>query len=265
MNSVVVAVIGFVSFFCASLPKFTLRKPLVASRPIMAQYLGDFVFMTVQTNFIGALYFLVCILASLGIISSEKVGRFAPTMFALGVFCTTAYYGLYHFDPGYQVNMIMDETEYPWVRVGAHLEHGLDLGAVALHAICSVDNTPSIKDSIRFTGGYFLFYVTLINVNFLATDEWVYPFFEEAYKVNGFPAVLTIQAFLAGFAICLALLGHYIMTTSRKAQSHVSLMLIIVAIFYGMLIDFITRTGKAQQVWQVQVRAFLKDLEQQSH
>merc|ERR1712110_1405377 len=116
----------------------------------------------------------------------------------------------------------LEKNNYPWIRLGIHLEHCLDLGVVALHLIFLADGTPSVKDTILFTGGYFFFYVNLVNVNYLATGGWVYWFMTDAYNAGGIFCLFLVEATLTGFAIGLALVGHYFLTANMKAQAHES-------------------------------------------
>lgn len=253
MVSLTVAGISFVALMCAVFSKCTIHAPIAAFNPIVAQYLGDFCLFTVQTNFIGALYFLMCIFASVGVLPLEPVVRFAPTIFALGAFVTIGYYGICHFDPYYQIGLAFAERQnHPWARLGAHLDHCLNLGAVGLHVIFLEDGAPPLINTLQITGGYFLFYVTLVNVNFFVTGEWVYPFMAYAYKVSGIFGVFYVQAILAGFVIALACLGWYLLTNSRKAQARPSMAkmrdLGILIGVYVMLTCYCVETGTAQQM-----------------
>jgi hypothetical protein len=124
------------------------------------------------------------------------------------MFVTLAYYLLDHFEESNVVrkNNFM-ENGYPYVWLGAHLEHAMGLPISLLHALTlpiyrSAPVEPSSQYELRmkgrksfvapteldvwlYSGGYFVFYALLTELNRSATGHWIYPIFDHIHTFGG--------------------------------------------------------------------------------
>eukprot|EP00971_Amphidinium_carterae_P306138 6084314-Amphidinium_carterae.1 len=101
--------------------------------------LGTQIFLTFQTNLLGALYYTLRMYASQGALHSLQptLGNLFPVIFGLGTFLTVGYYGLDHFNPEAKKlrKRIAEEKSYPAVHLLCHLVHGFSLPAVMLDVL----------------------------------------------------------------------------------------------------------------------------------
>jgi len=178
-------------------------------RPELTRYCGKLIYLTLQTNLIGAVYYTLRVCAvTFGFAGLHQLlVRMFPLIFALGTFLTAAYYGLDHFNPEQvKARKQIAEEGYPAIHVLCHLEHVLALPVVVVDALTlSVgDGALHGLDNLVFVGGYIGFYLILVHVNMLATGEWPYPIIDAIEKSFGllgrcsFFGVLTL--ILLGFS-----------------------------------------------------------------
>ena len=196
--------------------------------PVLTQYLGRLVYLTVQTNILCTLYYAYIIFAIYypKRVHHLRILRLFPLAFALDVFLTVGYYSLEHSNPSSMAKKnYWTENGYPYCIFSSHLEHIFALPIAIISSITinktflnaeeikkiSADqktrnskffDAPSNRDVLVHTGSFILFYLCLTNINFYYTREWTYPILENLTKRGG--AVLRI---LFQLAIIIVVLG----------------------------------------------------------
>lgn len=208
---------GFSSAFLAV---FLLRPPPHKAdkfgKQVMA-YFGRFVFLTVQTNFTGVLYFSAAFAASLtgSVPLHSFTVRMFPLMFALGTLLTPLYYAGDHFNPAKKVrNQELKEMGYRHVHIADHLEHAPALPLAFLEALVFPGTAPDSGWSILLTSVYIFFYLGITIINRNLTGVWTYPLFDDAQNAGGYlgvgGVVLVVAAFLSMLGLGGNLLVHLI-------------------------------------------------------
>jgi len=183
--------------------------------PGPTRYLGSIVFLTVQTNVIGVLYFSLCMISSpLGSASLDSLlMRLFPLVFALGIFLTAAYYGLEYTNPNNkQAKRALTAQGYRYVYLSSHLEHGfagpltlLFAASVRLQLLQPGVGPPAAEDANLYVGGFLLYYFALTLANRKATGCWVYPIFNDVSDAGG---SLALGVFMAAVMLLSVCLGH---------------------------------------------------------
>jgi hypothetical protein len=181
-------------------------------RPMALKYLGKWAFLTRWTNFICFVYYLVNLLAELGIARSllrPVIIEGFPLVFSLGIFLTVAYYALVHFNPAdrQRFKRLYDEG---WrqglenVYFQNHACHALALPASLLHA--------RVVGLEGYRGTYWLVcvmgaYLTVITANRAATQFWVYPIQDQIEAKHGMPGALAFLVVLSAVLYSFAEIG----------------------------------------------------------
>lgn len=200
----------FAAFLTQLLAGPLFGVPPTQYAPEATQLLGRASYLTIHTNFLNTIYFGVYFWYTM--FGSETlikwISRLFPLSFGLGMFVTLAYYLLDHFEESNVVrkNNFM-ENGYPYVWLGAHLEHAMGLPISLLHALTlpiyrSAPVEPSSQYELRmkgrksfvapteldvwlYSGGYFVFYALLTELNRSATGHWIYPIFDHIHTFGG--------------------------------------------------------------------------------
>mmetsp|Transcript_82185 Transcript_82185/g.137356 ORF Transcript_82185/g.137356 Transcript_82185/m.137356 type:complete len:192 (+) Transcript_82185:2-577(+) len=187
----------------------TISVPARILRPTVTKYTGRFTFLTVQSNFLGVLYFLGVLLSGWVVKAPALEAilvRTFPLCFSLGFFLTPAYYVLDHFqDASKQIRQKFSD-KFPYVYVAAHLEHCFAAPAVVLYARFFT-LTVGIADILFFVGGYASFYVAFSILTKCATGEWVYPVFDEVEAAGGKLGIAAFFTVLVSLFVALGFLG----------------------------------------------------------
>jgi len=192
--------------------------------PQVTRYLGRFVFLTVQSNWILSAYFLVVLLAIAArrpSAASPWLCRGFPLVFALGAFLTTAYYALDHFNPA-QVQARRDLVgRYPYIEWSAHGEHALALPSVVLFALfVRVERAPpSSADVLRAVGCYMAFYLAVTHANKTATGEWQYPILADLTARGGAALRNVFFSALVGVNVAFGFLAKRILCAHEKKRA----------------------------------------------
>ena len=121
--------------------------------------------------------------------------------------------------------MYFESGDYPYIHYDSHLEHGLALPMVVLHACTmttSKQGPPTNTDLLIYVGGYVLFYLLLTNLNHYATGEWVYPICEDITREFGAMPRRLFFAILLTIILCIGKLGlaiaHFRPKSKQKAR-----------------------------------------------
>ena len=187
--------------------------------PEVTRYLGRFVFLTVQSNWILSAYFLVCVVA---IVTRrprvEWLCRGFPLVFALGAFLTVAYYALDHFNPAQVQARKALAGRYPYIEWSAHGEHALALPSVVLFALfVRVEHAkPSSADVLRAVGYYMAFYLVVTHANKTATGLWQYPILADLTAQGGAALRTVFFAVLIGINVAFGFLAKRILCAHEK-------------------------------------------------
>ena len=212
MVSLSVSLAGFIGF-AIELASSKLEPPWQLNKNPALKMLGQFSWLTFQTNCIGTIYFAVAVLSSLGFGLDAFVIQLYPLVFALGSFLTVSYYALDHFNPeNLKRRLHFAQNGFPWIGTSAHTQHALALPLVVMHALClQVAMTPDDTTILLTVGGYLAFYLGFTFVNKKVSGAWVYPVFDDAQKAGGRAGPYIFACILGALVVGLAYVGCWLL------------------------------------------------------
>jgi len=200
----------FVGFAVALVSAHTMAVPPHVFAPQPTKYLGRWVYLTYWSNVTGVMYYSASLLDTSGKWRQPLLDLF-PLMFAVGCFLTLAYYGLDHFNVEVIRQKERCRSEYPYVHLAAHLEHGHALPLVLLHAFALDVSGLQVPDSYLYTSAvlyilcFILCYLLTIHLNRIWTGSWTYSVIDDvthAYgNVGRFGFFFTLAAAFVVFGI----------------------------------------------------------------
>mmetsp|Transcript_23646 Transcript_23646/g.37209 ORF Transcript_23646/g.37209 Transcript_23646/m.37209 type:complete len:222 (-) Transcript_23646:134-799(-) len=180
--------------------------------PVLTKALGRWTFLTYQSNIILTIYFTVSFINSIvsfDLVDCLLVSMF-PLVFALGVFLTTAYYALDHFNPLQQKRREhFAKNGYPMIWVDAHLEHCMALPLIIIFiTYTELENIGDMRPEFGWTmfsvGGYSFYYLLQVHYVFFVSGLWVYPIIAEISSKGG---IQGRNIFFAGLMCVFLVLG----------------------------------------------------------
>lgn len=172
------------------------------------QYFGRALFLTVQTNFLGLVYFVVSVVAELqgsrGI--HPALVTCFPAVFALGALLTPLYYFLDHSNPQKrEKNALHKKMGFRHVDIADHLEHAPSLPVVLARALTWGDRAiPSVADCVVPVTIYVLFFLCLTLLNAKLTGMWTYPVIEDVDRKAGASGVALLFGGIISIFIALS-------------------------------------------------------------
>lgn len=209
MVALLPAVVCLIGFSVSMVSCVTCAPHPCVRQPQKTKYLGYLAFLTIHTNLINTIYFLLAVCATLsGSAALEAfVVRLSGLAFALGALLSPLYYGADHFTAEKRILDAKWIKSYPYIYIGNHLDHGLALPLTFLHARAATE-APSTYDVYLFVGGYVGFYLSLTFWNKMMTKRWIYPIFDEAEAALGFVGPFLVMTIVSAIVIGLGLLGQ---------------------------------------------------------
>mmetsp|Transcript_6421 Transcript_6421/g.9841 ORF Transcript_6421/g.9841 Transcript_6421/m.9841 type:complete len:216 (-) Transcript_6421:180-827(-) len=166
---------------------FNFGCPPEVLDPVLTKPLGRWTYLTFQSNILLLVFFTVASLAALFPILSLQwfVASFFPLAFALGVFLTTAYYTLDHFNPEQvKKRAELQKSGYPMLPVAMHLEHGMALPMTTFYTYNAL-KPEGMSMSVIIVAAYTLFYLIQVHYVKSLTGKWVYPFIDDITATGG--------------------------------------------------------------------------------
>mmetsp|Transcript_18341 Transcript_18341/g.33239 ORF Transcript_18341/g.33239 Transcript_18341/m.33239 type:complete len:225 (+) Transcript_18341:43-717(+) len=213
-------VCGFLGFGTQFFTSYFLQYPpgplawtSSPTRPALTKYTGKLILLTMQTNLFGALYYSLRVAASLDMLKSWQptLALLFPSIFGLGAFLTSGYYGLDHFNAeGAKIRKRIEERGYPAVHYLCHLDHCLSLPVVLVDALSG--SVPAY-DETALVGGvtclaiYMVLYVACAQANWKATGEWPYAIVDDVQANGGTVGRYIFFGVIIGIVVSLGALG----------------------------------------------------------
>lgn len=208
--------LGLVGYTTAMLAHYFLAVPTHRFDPVASRYLGDVLYLTFHTNFIGTIFMGVAVIdGTLQLGFDRLLWTLLPLPFAMGIFMTLAYYSLDHFNIVNFQRKERHRAAYPHVHICSHLEHAHSAPLVIIYALCAHNRdrlvAPSDADASLLVAAYMLFYIALVHANNYATGAWPYAIIDDVTRKGGSAARGVFFVVLSSAFVGLALGGLRLM------------------------------------------------------
>mmetsp|Transcript_22465 Transcript_22465/g.33505 ORF Transcript_22465/g.33505 Transcript_22465/m.33505 type:complete len:225 (+) Transcript_22465:202-876(+) len=194
---------------------FNFAVPAIIRVPECAKYLGNWIWLTFHTNTILFSFYSFSILSSLFSIPllDTLLVVYFPLAFAMGTFLTLGYYLLDHFNPEQiKFRKQWSQRGYYHLEADAHLQHSLGAPFVWLYAYFLYPSGLTIThfNVVFVVGGFFVFYLIQIHINYYLTEKWPYPILYDMENMGGALARNAFFVALTGIYVALGLGGRAI-------------------------------------------------------
>lgn len=198
-------------FAFAMFADLVLGAPAAVELERLADYFGKWVLLTFQTNVLCLLYSILCTAAALwpsATLDAWIVALF-PLYFMLALFLTVGYYAVVHFNKAGMEGRRILAKRYPWIYVSKHASHG-HATFLALVMCGALRVSPSYVEVVSSTWPFLLEYLCLTCVNKRLTQQWMYPFLDDAERSGGGKGVARVVVVIMVVGATCGLLGKWI-------------------------------------------------------